>query len=293
MKMPILAVTVLALTLAACGTAPGATPNPTGTPGATPAPTPTPLPSPSAGAWGPDDVVIKIENVGGMMPPWMTVQNYPSVALYGDGRLITLGPQIAIYPGPALPNLQVTRISQRGIEQLIAWAADAGLIGPDRQLGRPILDAGVWVVTVNRPEGRHVTTVTDFGEADAAIAAVARFQELLLNVRQWLPDEIVGADSAYDWQRLRVVSFVADEGAIVDPALATEVDWPLGDLATLGQPLAEPTSYRCFSVEGDDLAALRPMLEQANQLTLWRSNDVPYQLYLHPMLPDEEGCPGF
>jgi len=35
------------------------------------------------------------------------------------------------------------------------------------------------------------------------------------------------------------------------------------------------------------------MLERANQLTLWRSDEVLYQLYLHPLLPDDEACPGF
>ncbi len=45
-------------------------------------------------------------------------------------------------------------------------------------------------------------------------------------------------------------------------------------------------------VEGDDLATLRPMLERASELTLWRSEDVLYQLYLHPLLPDEAVCPG-
>ncbi len=35
------------------------------------------------------------------------------------------------------------------------------------------------------------------------------------------------------------------------------------------------------------------MLEEANELTLWRSDDVTYQIYAHPLLPDDEPCPGF
>jgi hypothetical protein len=35
------------------------------------------------------------------------------------------------------------------------------------------------------------------------------------------------------------------------------------------------------------------VFEAANELTLYDSADVTYQLYLHPLLPDDEACPGF
>jgi hypothetical protein len=80
--------------------------------------------------------VIRIEQTGGMMPPWETMRWYPIMALYGDGRLVTQGPQIEIYPGPALPNLQVVHFSQHGVEQALAWAAEAGLHGADSSSAR-------------------------------------------------------------------------------------------------------------------------------------------------------------
>ena len=52
----------------------------------------------------------------------------------------------------------------------------------------------------------------------------------------------------------------------------------------MAQPLAQP---------GEDLVALRPLLDQANELTIWQSDGNEYVLRLHPMLPDEEPCPGF
>jgi gas vesicle protein len=55
--------------------------------------------------------VVKIEQVGGFIAPWVTLGRYPTVVLYADGRLIMEGPQIEIYPGPALPNLQVTQLT--------------------------------------------------------------------------------------------------------------------------------------------------------------------------------------
>ncbi|HUR15745.1 MAG TPA: hypothetical protein VMZ33_00540, partial [Candidatus Limnocylindrales bacterium] len=104
-------------------------------------------------------MIVKIEQTGGMMPPWETLRWYPSVALYGDGRLIFQGAQIEIFPGPALPSLWFTHLTEHGIEQVLEWAADAGLQGPDRNLGEQIMDAGANVYTVARPEGTHRTVV--------------------------------------------------------------------------------------------------------------------------------------
>jgi hypothetical protein len=228
-----------------------------------------------------------------MLPPWMTLEFYPSVALYGDGRMIMEGAQIELYPGPALPNLQVLRISQRGVGQVLGWAAEAGLHGEDRQLGEPLLDAGVTQFTIVRPEGAHRTTVTNMGEGTVEIAAAAQFLELMQNLRQWLPDDIAAEEAPYEWTRLRVVSSPADPTTIDDPQLVSEMEWPLDDLATLGKSLSEPAQYRCFIVDGADLALLRPLLADANELTVWNSGGTAYQLRLHPQLPDDEDCPGF
>ena len=40
-----------------------------------------------------------------------------------------------------------------------------------------------------------------------------------------------------------------------------------------------------------ELETLKPAMEQANELTLWRSEGETYAVQLHPLLPDEEACP--
>jgi hypothetical protein len=76
--------------------------------------------------------------------------------------------------------------------------------------------------------------------------------------------------------------------------MITFMDWPLETpLAEIGTSFGEPAEYRCAVIEGDDLNALDPLLAEANELTLWRSGDLAYQLYVHPLLPDDEPCPGF
>ena len=57
---------------------------------------------------------------GGFVAPSYSLKPVPAFSLYGDGRLIIEGPQIEIYPGPALPNLLVTRISEDGVQAILS-----------------------------------------------------------------------------------------------------------------------------------------------------------------------------
>jgi hypothetical protein len=278
--------------LAACS-GPSASPsaNPSSAPTRSPstAPTATPDTPPDA-----DVAVVRIEQTGGMMPPWETLRWYPSVVFYGDGRLITQGPQVDLYPGPALPNLQVTHFSQEAIDQVLQWAAEAGLQGPDRQLGPMILDAGSTVFTITSPAGIHHTSVTDLSANDPEIGALRQFMDVISSLRQWLADYVASDETPYLYERMRVISFPADMANLPDPQFAQTVDWPLSSPATRGQSWGEPADYRCWELSGDELETVRSLFTQANELTLFKADDeTTYQFYLHPMLPDDEACPGF
>ena len=227
------------------------------------------------------------------MPPWETMRWYPTVALYGDGRLITQGPQVELYPGPALPNLQVTHFSQHAVDQALAWAAEAGLHGEDRFLGPMLLDAGALVFTVVSADGTHHTSVSDLSVNDPAINALRQFQDVMTGLAQWLPEDVAGAAASYQWDRLRAISFPSDPASMPDPNMVHVVDWPLDRLDSYPVAITAVLAYRCFELSGDDLATVRPIFESANELTLYRSADVTYQFYLHPLLPDDQACPGF
>ena len=301
---------IAVLALAACNSLPGNTPGatsgasssaaasttPSNPPTDAPTDPPTAAPTPAATATpsaDPTQAVVKVEQVGGMLPPWETLRFYPSVALYADGKLITQGPQIEIYPGPALPNLQVVQLTEVGVQQVLDWAAEAGLTGPDRQLGEIGFDAGATLVSVTRPEGTHKTLVADMSASDAEVGAVAQFERILLDPMPYLADNIVG-NQPYAFDRLRVISSEADPAVVVDPELSSTLEWPLDvPLSKLGTSLSEPAEYRCGSIEGDELAALLPLLQQANELTMWESEGTLYTVRLHPLLPDDEVCPGF
>ena len=77
--------------------------------------------------------------------------NLPTLLVTGDGRLIVQGPQIEIYPGPLLPNLQVRTISEAGIQQLLATGRRARPAHAFVEYTDPtnIADAPYTVVTIS------------------------------------------------------------------------------------------------------------------------------------------------
>jgi hypothetical protein len=75
------------------------------------------------------------------------------------------------------------------------------------------------------------------------------------------------------------------------PGEQPAIDWPLEDLATAGQPVENsPLEVRCQVVEGDELATILPMLQNANSLQTFRSEGELYSLTVRPLLPGEAGC---
>ena len=95
--------------------------------GSTATASPEPSESPTSGEisypTGSDDLVLRFRYVGGFAPPSAHLMDLPVVSVYGDGTVIVPGPLPAIYPGPALPNLQRATISQAGMQVLLAAGA--------------------------------------------------------------------------------------------------------------------------------------------------------------------------
>jgi hypothetical protein len=254
---------------------------------------------------GPNDLVLKVETGGGFVAPAAHFKEFPSFALYGDGRQVSQGPQIEIYPGPALPNLQVTRITEDGVQAILEAAKAAGLLGPDRRYDfQTISDAPTTTFTTVAAGSRHVISVYALGEATGAGGqgippdelkarqALAGFLGKLGDLSSWLPKGSVTEEGTYSPNELRI--FVLDQNASPEPGLEQKaVDWPLAQpLASFGQPVASGPEARCGSVSGEDLKTLLPLVEKANELTPWQSGGTSYSLVFRPLLPDENGCGG-
>ena len=280
--------------LAACTAA--ATPGPSG--GATA--------SPGGGsvahATGAHALVIRYEQTGGFVAPQFLVTRYPIVSVYGDGTSITEGGVPAIYPGQALPNLQVTKITEAGIQKLLARARGAGLLGADASYDvTNVADATTAEFTVVAGGVTHHVTAYALGMTqDAGLdPAVAAARARLQVFADALGDlhKTVGADAAadvpYDYDGIRI--YVTPGAPVLsDPSITRDpIDWPLSTgLATFGGPgTGSMSNARCGVVTGADLDLLKPLLSTATQITPWRSGGKLYTLLLLPLLPDQAACP--
>jgi len=223
----------------------------------------------------------------------------PSFSLFGDGRVVVQGPQIEIYPGPALPNLLVRDVTEEGVQAILEAARVAGLLGEDRHYdNQRIADASTTTFTVYAGGKRHVVSAYALFEGEESVGsddreareALLDFQGKMFSLESWLPQGSVGAEGAFDFDELRIYARLGVSPSDITPQ--TELDWPLGiSLASFGEPSSLQPDLRCGSISGEDLASLLPMAQRANQLTPWRSDGQLFSLTFRPLLPDESGCP--
>lgn len=246
---------------------------------------------------GSDELVVRWEYAGGFVPIQYELSRIPSWSLYGDGRVIVEGPQIEIYPGPALPNLLVFRLSEDGVQAILRAAREAGLMEGDAHYPMPcVADAPTTVFTVTA-EGRTSVVRADAldlgptscpGVDEEARAKLAGFQRKLGDLASWLPEGSIGTEEPYQPTEVRVyvLPYQRQPDAPQEPVI-----WPLPTpLSRFGEPFTGLEDARCGVVTGAELEALRPLFERANQLTPWESDGERFGLILRPLLPNEHGC---
>jgi hypothetical protein len=250
---------------------------------------------------GADQLILRMAYEGGFVPYEYTLGSTPFWSLFGDGTLIVPGPQIEIYPGPALPNLTATPVSEEGIQAILEAARDAGLTDGDANYGNQcIADAATTVFTTDADGqtsvvsayaldvGEPAGTCGNGGDADAR-AKLAAFQAKLTDLHSWLPNGSLGSERPYDPTEMRVyvLPYRGDAELPQDPT-----EWPLeAPLDSFGEPVENaPSDTRCGVVTGGDLTTLLAAAKDANALTPWTSGGTDYQLIFRPLLPDEHTC---
>src|SRR4029453_7915808 len=113
---------------------------------------------------GAADLVLRMDVGGGFVAPTYELRRIPTWSLFGDGRIITEGPQIEIYPGPALPSVQVQTVTEEGIQAILKAAEAAGLLGPNRTYGQDcVADAPTTTFTVYADGTKHVVSAYALG----------------------------------------------------------------------------------------------------------------------------------
>jgi len=249
----------------------------------------------------PDTPVFIVGWEGGFVAPVTNVSRLPIIVVYGDGRVITQGPQIEIWPSPLVPNLQEQTLSADALARLVALAREKGLLTNAHFDFVGIADAPDTVLTINLDGQTFRVSAYALAEAgelndgrgmDAATrAGRAALREFIDALTAVPASEFV--DESHPYQADVVRLYVTAAAVVDDPELGAQpiVDWPLADLATAGTQIGDPSlGVRCVEVSGDDLSVVMPLLERANVITPFRSGGSFYNLVVRPDLPHEAGC---
>lgn len=258
MRRTVIAVAAFALLLGGCadgGTSPGSS----GTGG---------QPASATPATGADDLVLRLREPPGLLPPGDLAAVAPVFSLYGDGTLIA-GPapgQTAIWP-----TLHLSRMSTGEVRQLFQQALDAGLLDPARPtMPAPGPDAPMRIITVATATQRRTTTVP---RSDPAVERLV----------QDLARHAAPTDPPYEPGAVAVIATAGD-----DPSAPTR-PWPLSTLD--GQALTGAAAgSTCTVLRGGDIAAARQAVAGAPAGTRWLSDARMWMVRPRPLLPDEHDC---
>jgi len=248
------------------------------------------------GSYQPDALVLRVQHTGGFVPAAMLATRLPVVSVYGDGRVISEGPQILSYPPPALPNVQVQVIDAAGVRTLVERARAAGIGGPPIDFGQPpIADAATTRFTLSTGYGTDVVDVYALSETDAdthgltpeqvrARTALRELLNALTDLPTTLGTDAVGESQPYEPAALAAVATPYTP----DPTIPAqrEVAWPGPRLP--GDPIGPDAG--CVTATGEDLPETLAAAEPATAITPWTSGGERWTLNLRPLLPDESGC---
>ena len=252
-------------------------------------------PSPATSSTEPaaaDGLVLRVETTGGFVSPSVTVGRLPLISVYADGRMISEGPVIAIYPGPALPNLQEQRIDRAAVQDLVDRALAAGVADTTDLGSPPVADATstrITVVTASHTYVREVYALQETpaegpGLTDAQHAARTKLGDLVSAITA----PTAGAGSA-PYQPDSIAALATPWSAPQDGLPQPDVAWP--GPALPGESTGGLPDLGCVTVTGDQVPTLLTAAASANTETAWVTPDGSrWSVTFRPLLPDESGC---
>jgi hypothetical protein len=273
---PAAAIAVL-LGLAACGD---------GGTSATPTPaTATFEPAPAEG------LVLRAEYTGGFISPSVVIGRLPIVSVYADGTVITEGPVAAIYPGPALPNVQETTVDQGTVQDLVDQAMAAGVAGTSDLGSPPVADAPSTRFTLVTASDTYVREVYALFETPLEGSGLTPDQEAARAKLSDLLTTLTGAggpsSEAYEPAAVAAVAspWIDPQDGLQQP----EVAWP--GPALPGDPAGGLPDVGCVTATGDQGQAVLDAASSATGATPWVTADgARWTVVLRPLLPDESDC---
>jgi hypothetical protein len=263
------------------------------------APLPSPEPTPPAEAKN----LLRVTQVQAL-PPQATFGWLPSLVITLDGKVLAGGAVPAIFPGPLASPIIERQLTPAGWGKIVAAARAAGLLGGQSDFTGGQMPPGSMTTRLEIvADGRLYELTGDASRIMVCITtpcipqpgtpeAFGGFVSALSSLDAMLGADI-GREGVYTPAGFAiVVGPPPDQQGLDQPPIA----WPLADgFAAFGKPLADGSGGRCGTLTGDAVAALRPAIAAANQLTRWRDpvDGTFHGLAVRPLLPgDGDPCEG-
>lgn len=251
-------------------------------PGPAPKGTPRPLPG--------DQLVFETQGFGGgLAPPFNLALTGPSLALYGDGRLIVYDEAADNLDVPIAYRLH--RVEADRVAELVADAEAADLVKDRTDFGSPgITDAPVTRVQLHGSGGPQQVTIYAFAESvegDLGWRQRRARTQLRAIVDRAYALSGNSAGEAYRPGQVRVV----------EPRVNAEVepgpDWPGPDPTTFLEPAPSPgAGVGCGILDGADAERVCAAA-RVNPGGLWTVAGGTRQLAVTARLPGADGCEGW
>jgi hypothetical protein len=243
-----------------------------------------------AGSYNADEPLLQIRSEGGFVPLEWSLGQGPTYTLLGDGRVISQGPVILIYPGPLLPNYQISQIAESEFDRILDLVDEIGLPEMESEYDDSaasfVADATTEVITFwDNDSGLHQYSVYALGiEPDTPNRSTAAAYELLTTIQEAVANST--DTTPYEPEEVRVLAGIT---TIVSD-LEDIRPWPLeGEDPSQWEQLEIGWSCEVFGPE------ILETFADASQVTQWLHPDPmmdapPFALLVRPLHPGEEAC---
>jgi hypothetical protein len=260
-------------------------------------------------------LLLRIETFSPMLPAQNLIA-VPEFSLFDDGSIYALGPQLAIFPPPALPNLTLTRITPEAAQSLVAAARSAGLDESRRIASSLVLaDAPTTYISffdgeeiiVSSAAGLLILTERPYDWDETTWEHFLELRSIVSLLIGWTgtvdASSIVVPERSVDPDRMQIVVYrstnsfalVSDIPNIEQPPLVWPLTLPLTVIAGPFEDSEGLPKSACTELSGDDLASVIAVAQTGDMHSPWTDpaaddDDALYGVLMKPLLPDQTAC---
>lgn len=246
----------------------------------------------------PNERVFMVLTTGGFTSAGDRLSDFPTFVLFGDGRLFTS--EFDRTRPPAVPPVEIRRITQEGIDAMVAGARQVRLDEPEDEFGFPgITDVATTYFTL-RTEGKEsLSSVYALGFTTPGAPVdeevwqrrldVQSFHQRMFEPEEWLPEGSVGEAEEYSPDGYLLFTDHVGNLGDLPPGEPPPPAWPAGLSEGSPVPGPEGSDTTCALVTPAEAQRLIDGTTEGSPPT-WRLGDRIIGAYLRPLLPDEADC---